>query len=78
MRDALTEAASGRREKRAPKPHITVARPRARADRAAGLAWASSLDLGRVETRLDRIALYTWSELRRERLFQIVAERPLG
>jgi 2'-5' RNA ligase len=78
LRDPLTEAALGRREKRAPKPHITVARPRARADRAAGLAWAGGLDLGHVTARLDRIALYTWSELRRERLFRIVAERPLG
>jgi 2'-5' RNA ligase len=80
-RDALTEAASGRREKRAPKPHITVARPKGRAGdaaREAGLAWAGALDLAHVQQRLDRIALYTWSERRQERLFQIVAERHLG
>ena len=28
LRDPLTEAASGRREKRAAKPHVTLARPR--------------------------------------------------
>jgi 2'-5' RNA ligase len=78
LRDALTEAASGRREKRAPKPHVTIARPRARADRDAGLRWARGLDLSHVDARLERIALYTWSELRRERLFQIVAERRLS
>jgi 2'-5' RNA ligase len=80
-RDLLTETATGRREQRPAKPHVTVARPRARAtdaDRAAGLAWASALDLSAVQARLDRIALYTWSEPRRERLFQIVAERRLG
>jgi 2'-5' RNA ligase len=80
LRDALTEAASGRREQRPAKPHVTVARPGARAtdaDREAGLQWAAMLDLRAVCARLDRIALYTWSELRRERLFRIVTERPL-
>jgi hypothetical protein len=46
--------------------------------REAGLAWASALDLGGVRARLDRIALYTWNEVRRERLFRIVEERRLG
>jgi RNA 2',3'-cyclic 3'-phosphodiesterase len=80
LRDTLTEAASGRREKRAAKPHVTLARPRSRAsdaDRDAGLRWAAQLDLSSVSARLDRIALYTWSEIRRERLFEIVAERRL-
>ncbi len=80
LRDPLTEAASGRREKRPAKPHVTVARPRARAsdaDRAAGLQWAAALDLSAVQARIDRIALYTWSEVRRERLFRIVTERRL-
>jgi RNA 2',3'-cyclic 3'-phosphodiesterase len=79
-RDTLTEAASGRREKRPAKPHVTIARPRARAtetDRDAGLRWAAALDLSLVRARLDRIALYTWSEVRRERLFRIVTERGL-
>jgi len=81
LRDVASEAALGRREKRAPKPHVTIARPQRRATataRAAGLAWAAALDLSAVEADLDRLALYTWSEgNRRERLFRIVAERPL-
>ena len=80
LRDALTEAASGRREKRPAKPHVTIARPRNRAtdaDREQGLRWAEGLDLRSVSARLDRIALYTWSEDRRERLFRIVTERQL-
>jgi len=82
LRDVASEAALGRREKRAPKPHVTVARPQRRATsaaRAAGLDWAAALDLSAVEANLDRLALYTWSEgNRRERLFRIVAERPLA
>lgn len=80
-RDTLTEAALGRRERRAPKPHVTLARPRRKAnarDREAGLSWAKQLDLSQVHATLDRVALYTWSEARRERLFRIVAERRLG
>jgi RNA 2',3'-cyclic 3'-phosphodiesterase len=81
LRDPLTQAASGRTEKRPPKPHVSIARPRSRAsaaDRDAGLSWASTLQLQSVHARLDRIALYTWSEARRERLFQVVAERRLA
>ena len=80
LRDLLTQTASARTDKRPPKPHVSIARPRARAselDREAGLAWASALQLQTVHARLDRIALYTWSEMRRERLFQVVAERRL-
>jgi 2'-5' RNA ligase len=80
LRDRLTLAASGRTEKRPPKPHVSIARPRSRAselDRAAGLSWAGALQLQGVRAQLDRIALYTWSETRRERMFEIVAERRL-
>jgi 2'-5' RNA ligase len=81
LRDVVSEAALGRREKRAPKPHVTLARPRRRAtedNRRSGLAWAARLDLQAVERRLERIALYTWSDGNRlERLFRIVAERSL-
>jgi 2'-5' RNA ligase len=76
----LCEAALGRRPTRAAKPHVTVARPRRRAtdaDRAQGLAWAKKLELGGVRPRLERISLYTWSDLRRDRLFKIVTERTL-
>ena len=82
LRDVVSEAALGRREQRAPKPHVTLAKPRSRvtdAGREAGLLWAAALDLRAIEARLDRIALYTWSEgNRRERLFRVVAERLLS
>ena len=80
LRDPLSEAAIGRREKRAPKAHVTLARPPLRAtdaQRRAGLDWARAADLRSVERTLDRIALYTWHDNRRERLFKIVAERSL-
>jgi 2'-5' RNA ligase len=81
LRDPLSEAAIGRREKRAPKAHVTLGRPMLRATdahRRAGLEWARATDLTAVERTLDRIALYTWHENRRERLFKIVAERSLS
>jgi 2'-5' RNA ligase len=81
LRDLLTETASGRREQREAKPHVTIARPRGRAtdaDRQAGLVWAAQLDLGATHATLDRVALYTWSERRQARLFRIVAERRLA
>jgi 2'-5' RNA ligase len=76
----LHETALGRRPSRPAKPHVTVARPRPRAtdpERAAGLVWANTLAVGAVRQTLERIALYTWAEVRRERLFRIVAERTL-
>jgi len=79
-RDVLTETASGRRDERPAKPHVTVARPRRRAtdaDRKAGLVWAATVDLHAVTATLDRIALYTWSEKRVDQMFRIVAERRL-
>ena len=81
LRDPLSEAAIGRREKRAPKAHVTLGRPMLRATdahRRAGLELARATDLTAVERRVDRIALYTWHENRRERLFKIVAERSLS
>jgi 2'-5' RNA ligase len=77
----LCESAISRRPSRPAKPHVTLARPRRRAtdaDRAGGLEWAKSLELGGVRQTLGRIALYTWAEVRRERLFRIVAERTLA
>lgn len=76
----LCETAIGRRPSRPAKPHVTLARPRRRAtdaDRASGLEWATALDLTSVRQTLGRVALYTWDETRRERLFRIVAERTL-
>ncbi len=79
-RDVLTETALGRKDQRPPKPHVTIARPRQRAadgERAAGLEWAKSVDLGGVRVTLTRLGLYTWNEKRQEKLFRIVAERAL-
>lgn len=81
LRDPLADAAGALRETRAPKPHLTLARPSrgaSDAEREAGLVWARAVDLRGVTARLDRIALYTWSADRQDRLFEIVTERPLG
>jgi 2'-5' RNA ligase len=80
-RDALHDAANVPRTKRPAKPHVSLARVGGRASaesREAGLAWAASLELGAIRERLERVALYTWNDDRRERLFKIVAERRLG
>ncbi len=80
LRDALTDVVGAPRDTRTPKPHVTLARPQRKAthsDRRAGLEWASQVDLGSAGTRLDRIALYTWSDNRSERLFRVVDEVPL-
>jgi RNA 2',3'-cyclic 3'-phosphodiesterase len=79
-RGPVADAAGVRADRRPPKPHVTLARPRRRAgdeERKAGLDWAASLELGHVEASLDRVALYTWSEMRRERWFRIVREHRL-
>lgn len=81
LRDILSEAALGKRERRPPTAHVTLARPgrhSSEARRAEGLIWASQQRLEGVRARLSRIALYTWSEQRRERLFRIVSEVPLA
>lgn len=68
-------------ERRPPRAHCTVARPRreaGHAERAAGLAWARRLPPLGLPVRLDRLALYTWSLDRRERQFRVVASRALG
>lgn len=81
LRDPLLDAAGARPETRPPLPHVTIARPQRLAsdeDRRRAIAWARSVDLQEVTLRLDRIALYTWAEDRRERLFRVVMERPLS
>lgn len=80
LRDGLTDVVGAPRDNRSPKPHVTLARPQRKAtdtDRQAGLAWASQVEFNSVGARLDRIALYTWSDNRSERLFQIVDNVPL-
>ncbi len=81
LRDSLLAVANKGPDKRPPKPHVSIARPRTRvtdAQRDAGLTWAASLDLGSVAQRLDRVALYSWHEARHERLFRIVTELALA
>jgi 2'-5' RNA ligase len=80
-RDVLLDAAGAPADTRPPKPHVTLARPRRRAgkpERRAGQQWAAGLDLSAVRQRLERIALYTWSHERPQRLFRIVADLPLS
>jgi 2'-5' RNA ligase len=81
LRDVLIEASTGQSEHRSPRPHVTIARPRdgaTDADRADGLIWAAQLDLRAIERTLELVALYTWNDDRRERLFRIVAECHVG
>jgi RNA 2',3'-cyclic 3'-phosphodiesterase len=83
LRDVLSDAALGRRERRPPKAHVTLARPGRQATEARreeGLAWARTLDLNAVTAQLSSIALYTWQDDRRksERLFRVVAQRALS
>lgn len=80
VRSELCLAADVRPDRRPPKAHATLVRPRRRAtaeQREAGLVWATTLELGHVRQRLDRVALYTWHEPRGARQFRIVAERRL-
>lgn len=79
-RDPMLDAAGVARETRAPKAHVTIARPARRAtddERAAGLDWARTIDLHAERVRLDRVALYTWDETRETRRFRVVVERAL-
>ena len=80
-RDALRQAAGLAPENRAPRPHVTVARPARNAAAAvyeAAKRWAQTVTppVGRLV--LDRIALYTWAQDRRQRLFDIAAWRSLA
>jgi len=80
VRDAIFAAAGVPREQRPALPHITLARPgrtASDAERSEALRWAASLELGGPRVRLTELALYTWSEARRERLFQVVERLPL-
>jgi 2'-5' RNA ligase len=79
-RDAVYAAAGARPDERPAKAHLTLARPGRSAsatDRAAGLRWAEGLSLSGTPVRLDRAALFTWTEERSHGLFRIVADRPL-
>ena len=80
LRGRLLRLAGARPDRRAPKPHLTLARPGRRAtdaERNRAVAWSRELDLAGVPVHLDRIALYTWADDRRRVLFRIVDEAPL-
>lgn len=67
-------------ERRPPLAHVTLARPQRRASdaqRAAALAWAESLPVAGRRIQLTEIALYTWNDDRKERLFRIVERTEL-
>jgi 2'-5' RNA ligase len=77
-RDALLLSAGAPLDRRPPLPHITVGRPPRTAtsrERAELVAWARQVAPLGVQTRLDRLALYTWSKDRATRQFQVVAQR---
>jgi len=74
-RAPLLDAAGARPDDRRPLPHLTIARIHRRAapaEREAGLAWASELELGDVTHRIDALALYTWSDERPRRQYRQV------
>jgi RNA 2',3'-cyclic 3'-phosphodiesterase len=80
-RNRVLEASGGPPDERSPLPHATVARPPRRASdavRAAGLAWLQDTAVPAVDVDIDRVALYTWSDDRKEALFQIVRSRSLN
>ena len=76
-RSVLGDAGWARPDPRPPVPHVTVARIQrsaSHAHRDAALEWAGRLEVA-ASARIDRIALYTWSEDRTATLFAIKAER---
>lgn len=80
-REPLLTAGRARPDTREPLPHVTVAR----IHRDAGertiediTAWAHSRPVPPVSLTIDRVALYTWADDRRERQFQIVHEKRMG
>jgi len=80
LRNLALEAAQAPLDTRPPRPHATLVRPRRDAshDGHWQLAnWAETQQLPDLPLVVDRLALFTWSEARRERLFSVVAERTL-
>ena len=80
-RAPLLTAADDRQEARPPLPHMTIARIQRRAkgsERREALRWAEALDVGRASFTVRFVALYTWSNDRERRLFEIVERHPLS
>ena len=79
-RDSLLAAAGLEPDPRDARPHLTLGRPPRRGGdviRARARRWVETREPPPATLHLDRIALYTWNDDRRERLFRIVDERPL-
>src|SRR5690606_3047912 len=75
LRDPMIAAAGARPERRAPKPHVTVARPKRAAsprEREEAVAWAKAAPPLGLPVVLDTLALYTWSDDRAVRQFRAV------
>jgi 2'-5' RNA ligase len=80
-RGPLLSEAGAPEDSRPPLPHMTLARIQRRADRTErrqALRWAHTIDLRAVTFTATSVALYTWAEDRRERLFQIVERHIFG
>jgi len=80
-RGPLLSEAGAPEDARPPLPHMTLARIQRRANRTErrqALRWAHTIDLRAVTFTATSVALYTWAEDRRERLFQIVERHIFG
>jgi len=80
-RAPLLRAAGAPEDSRPPLPHMTFARIQRRAkgaERREALRWAHAIDLRGVTFTADSVALYTWADDRRERLFRVVEEQSLA
>jgi len=80
-RGPIVTAAGAPEDTRAPLPHMTLARIQRRAsaaERRQALRWAEGLHLEGASFTSGSVALYTWSDDRQERLFQIVAQHDLA
>jgi RNA 2',3'-cyclic 3'-phosphodiesterase len=86
LRPAMWRAAGATPDERPAKPHVTVARPRRRADddeRGRALAWAAGKPPLEVDLSVSRLALYTRFDGKsppegRRRAFRIVSSRALS
>ncbi|MFZ1866241.1 MAG: hypothetical protein WAU39_18615 [Polyangiales bacterium] len=79
-REPMLAAAGAPEDTRPPLPHMTVARIQRRAssvERRQALRWAEGIHAEGASFTSRSVALYTWSDDRQERLFQIVAQHDL-
>lgn len=80
LRGPMIEAAGARPDDRPPLPHLTIARPSRGATpavRKEAVRWAESKGAVNARVVLDSIALFTWSEDRKERQFRAFRKRAL-